>query len=600
MLNMVGLNGSAAAIGHTRGFLLQVLDALPAAAYTCDLAGLITYFNRSASDVWGREPRINDPTDRYCGSYRLFFADGRPMRHDQCWMARALQDRTPYNGREVVIERPDGTFRSALSHANPLLDAQGEPIGAANVLVDITDRKQFEDVLTYQATHDALTGMPNRAFLLGELEATIAESGRYGEPFALLLLDLNRFKEINDTFGHEYGDEVLRQVRPKFEACVGKGETVARLGGDEFGVLLPGCGTTRAVRVAEKFVESLREPAEVFGRQFDVSVSVGVAVYPSHGSDATTLLRHADLAMYAAKGAGRGPVLYQDRQSRTALRELSLCGDLRRAIRDDELTLDYQPMVELRGHRVVGVEALVRWRHPTAGVIPPDEFLPVAAKAGLSQALDLWVLKAAMAQGAAWRAVGLALNVAVNLAPASIQDSATVDEIVALLGAPGARPDLLTLEVTERAVMNTRGRVRDDLARLHDLGAGVALDDFGTGYSSLTHLRDLPVCQVKVDRSFVSDLTPQGRDACIVRSVIDLGHNLGLTVVAEGVERPGALELLENWGCDLAQGYYFSRPVPPADFLDWLNAPAGRPGAEPPPRAPAGVVMMNGFTQINK
>ncbi len=583
---------------QTQGFLLQVLDALPTAAYTCDTEGLITYYNHSAAEVWGRKPRLYDATDRFCGSYRLFYADGTPMRHDQCWMALALQAQKPYNAQELVIERPDGSLRSALAHANPLRSDEGQFLGAANVLVDITDRKQIEDRLAYQATHDALTGLPNRDFLLHELEDVIASSVRRGGAFSLLLLDLNRFKEINDTFGHEYGDEVLRQLRPRLLDCVReKADTVARLGGDEFGILMPGAEAGRALEVSDAISAIMRRPLACFEKVFDVGASIGVSVYPEHGADATTLLRHADLAMYMAKRARLDRVLYSHDQAASTPQRLSLASQLRQGIEGGELVLHYQPKLDLKSGRVVGVEALVRWQHPQEGLLAPAEFLPLAEQAGLIRMIDLWALRSALLQAQVWHRGGLDLDMAVNFAPESLQDGPMLDAILDLLASQASSASRLTAEVTERAVLADPERASVNLVRLRALGVRVALDDFGTGYSSLAHLKELPVDELKIDHSFVKHLKEQRRDECIVRSVIALGHDLGLCVVVEGVEDAAALDLLTTWGCDQVQGFYFAPPLPPESLARWIEArdrKAGLPRRGPshePHTSPPGPVL---------
>ncbi|WP_169977264.1 GGDEF domain-containing protein [Tautonia rosea] len=300
--------------GQSQSFLLQVLDTLPAAAYTCDVSGLITYCNRNAVDVWGRTPRINDPADRFCGSYRLFYADGRLMPHEECWMALALRDQASYNGQEVVIEQPSGAIRWALAHANPMRDAEGRLLGASNVLVDITDRKRIEEQLAYQATHDALTGLPNRSKLLQALSKALNEVEAGGEPFALLLLDLDGFKRINDTFGHEAGDEVLMQMRPRLQKVVTRDDLVARLGGDEFGIVLRGADELRARRVGAAILASIGLPMRVGEQRLTVGASLGIATWPDQGRDVSRLLRHADLAMYAAKRARSGLEVYAGSQ----------------------------------------------------------------------------------------------------------------------------------------------------------------------------------------------------------------------------------------------------------------------------------------------
>ena len=563
---------AARSSGTSQSSLLQVLETLPTAAYTCDRDGLITYCNRNVIEIWGRTPKLNDPSERYCGALRLFTADGRPLQRDQCWMARTVLERVPHNGEEILIQQPDGSLRHALVHANPMFDEQGRFIGASNVLIDITDRKRFEDELAFQASHDALTSLPNRSMLLEALHRAIsgAEIGNF--PFALLLLDLDRFKSINDTFGHQYGDEILGQMRPRLLSVVGESDLVARLGGDEFGILLPGADRLQAVEMAEAILEVVSRPFPIGERSFDVGTSIGIAVRPEHGRDPATILRHADVAMYAAKWAQSGLAVYADHQQATTPHQISMAAELRRSIEQGAMALHYQPSVELATLDVVGVEALVRWPHPTRGLIPPGDFLALAEANGLMRKLDLWVFREALARRRQWLEAGLNLDVAINLSADSLLDGEFVDTIVEMFDDQIQFPSGLTVELTERVLMRDADRTRVALDRLRYLGIRVALDDFGTGYSSLAHLKRLEVDEIKLDVSFVREVPRSRLDACIAESIIDLGANLGLIVTAEGVERPETLEWLTSRGCDRAQGYYFAPALPPDELPRWVAA----------------------------
>ncbi|MDG3004433.1 putative bifunctional diguanylate cyclase/phosphodiesterase [Paludisphaera mucosa] len=558
---------------HSLAFLVQVLDTLPAAAYTCDVDGLITYCNRNAIDVWGRVPRINDSSDRYCGSYKLFFADGRPMRHDECWMARALIERGPFNGQEVLIEQPDGRLRSALAHANPMLDEDGRFVGASNVLVDITDRKQFEERLAYQATHDALTGLPNRSLLLRTIEQALEEAGATGRRFALLLLDLDRFKVINDTFGHGCGDEVLRRTAPRLKHAVGDRGLVARLGGDEFGILLSGADRPAAERAAATILRAVARPIPIDGRTFDVGTSIGIALCPEHGRDAATLLQHADVAMYAAKRSRSGAALYADDRQEATSSRASTAAELRAAIRGGGLTLHYQPILDLATRKVVAVEALARWPHPERGLIPPGEFVPLAEAEGLSTRLDLWALGEALRRRRGWRRQGLDLAVSVNLSTASLLDEAFVEAAFRLLVEEPGPLGGLTLEMSERGVLEDPARVKTALDRFRSRGVRAALDDFGSGSSSLAHLKQLRVDELKLDPTVVRGLPASRPDAGIAEAVLGLGRSLDLIVTAEGVEHPEALDWLAARGCDRVQGFHLSPPRPPDELRAWLASP---------------------------
>ncbi len=556
--------------GQSQTFLLQVLDTLPAAAYTCDVTGLITYCNRNAVDVWGRTPRINDPADRFCGSYRLYYSDGRVMPHDECWMARTLKDQASYNGQEVVIEQPNGAIRWALAHANPMLDAEGRLLGASNVLVDITERKRFEEQLAYQASHDSLTGLANRSKLLESLDQALADAERRGEPFALMILDLDGFKRINDTFGHEAGDAVLMQMRPRLQKVVSRHDLVARLGGDEFGIVLRGADEARARRVAAAILASIALPMTVGDRRLTVGASLGIATWPNEGRNASDLLRHADMAMYSAKRSRTGLEVYADSQPTTIPHEHSLACELSRALEQGAMELHYQPIVDLASWDVVGVEALVRWPHPERSLIHPIDLMPLVESHGLSTQLDQWVFVEAMRQQRAWRDRGLLLELSVNLSIESLLDDRFLNTMLELI--EESPPYRMTVELSERSVVSDPGRAQQSLDRFRTLGVRVALDDYGTGYSGLDHVKLLTVDEVKLDRSFVRGLPGSTTDARIAEAVLSLSHALGLVVTAEGAEDDEALDWLVAHGCDRVQGFCLSEPLPPDRLVAWLES----------------------------
>jgi diguanylate cyclase (GGDEF)-like protein len=415
----------------------------------------------------------------------------------------------------------------------------------------------------HQARHDALTGLPNRVLLRDRIEQSLVAATRTSAEVAVLLIDLDRFKEINDTLGHSYGDELLRQVGPRLESVLREGDTVARLGGDEFAVLLPVVdGAAEAQAVAERLRESLHRRFDVQGVALDLEASVGIALSPWHGTDDEELLRNADIAMYVAKEVKAGAVLFTPEEHATGPTRLTVLGDLRTALdSEDEMFLHYQPKVTLDGERVEGVEALLRWEHPERGLIPPSEFIPVAEGTGIIIRLTERVLGMALTRMRRWLDTGMAVPVAVNLSARCLLDASLPDLVARLLAEHDVPARLLRLEVTESAVMSDAARCMDVLQRLHELGVRLSIDDFGTGYSSMVHLRRLPVDELKIDRSFVLGMTTMSQDAVLVRTAIDLGHNLGLTVVAEGVEGLEHAMALRDLGCDVAQGYHFARPM---------------------------------------
>jgi diguanylate cyclase (GGDEF)-like protein len=423
---------------------------------------------------------------------------------------------------------------------------------------------------THRALHDALTGLPNRALLNERLDQALV--GRGAVPVAVLILDLDRFKEVNDTLGHQYGDELLQQVAQRTRDIFREGDTVARLAGDEFAVLLPDTSDVDALALAERLTDELHRSFVIGNVTVDVEASVGVAV-ASDTDTPESLLRCADIAMYAAKDAKTGAVLYREQMHTEDSSRLLLLGDLRRALEvTDQLLLHYQPKVDLRSGSIRGVEALVRWQHPTRGMISPADFIPIAETTGLINRLTSYVLRLAIQQARTWLDDGLAIPVAVNLSPRCLLDPALVGHVTDVLHELDLPSHLLRLEVTETAVMTDPDLAMTTLTQLHNLGIKLSIDDYGTGYSSMVYLKRLPVDELKVDRTFILDMDSDHDDAALVRGAIDLGHNLGLTVVAEGVEGAAHVAALHRLGCDVAQGYHYARPMPPNQIADWLRS----------------------------
>jgi diguanylate cyclase len=433
-----------------------------------------------------------------------------------------------------------------------------------------------------QALHDGLTGLPNRTLLRDRTDQAIRQADRELCPAALLLIDLDRFKEVNDTLGHHYGDQLLVQVGERLRASLRAVDTVARLGGDEFAVLLPRIETAEgAMAVAGKLQAAFDEPFTLEDLALDVEASIGVALYPEHGSDPDELLQRAEIAMYVAKDTHAGFVLFDPKQDQHSPRRLALLGELRQAIDHGELVLHYQPKVDAHTGQMLGVEALVRWQHPEHGLLSPADFIPLAERTGLIGPLTHFVLDAALRQCRDWRRAGHELAIAVNVSARSLLDLSFPDQVAGLLARWEVPTRLLLVEITESTIMADPTHALEILGRLNIMGVQVAIDDFGTGYSSMAHLKTLPVHELKVDRSFVSQMTSSTSDAVIVRSTVDLGRNLGLRVVAEGVEDPQTLQALDALGCDAIQGYFISRPVPADDLIHWLEQQAATPTPQP-------------------
>src|SRR5215210_6021647 len=426
--------------------------------------------------------------------------------------------------------------------------------------------------LRHLALHDGLTGLPNRTLFHERVERAV-KSLRTGRMVAVLLIDLDRFKEVNDTLGHDHGDELLKVVAERLGGALRNGDTLARLGGDEFAVVLadlPNRGA--AAELAGRLHDALRRPFGLRGIAVELDASIGVALCPEHGRDVTTLIQRADVAMYDAKRSQGRVETYATERDPYSPARLSLLGELRRAIESGELVLHYQPKVSLQGGRVTGVEALVRWEHPQHGLLQPDQFVPLAERTGTIAHLTHWVLDAALRQCGEWREEHPGLTVAVNLAAANVLDvglPAMVEELLRAHGLPG---DALKCEVSEHTVMSDPQRVADVLAGLRALGVRLSLDDFGTGQASLAYLKRLPLHEVKIDRSFVTSMADDDGDAVIVRSTIDLARNLGLEVVAEGVETEQVLHALMGLRCGSAQGFYVSRPLPPDELGAWMSS----------------------------
>jgi diguanylate cyclase len=425
----------------------------------------------------------------------------------------------------------------------------------------------------HDSLHDALTGLPNRVLLSDRFEQALRVNCRNMHRTGLLLIDLDRFKEINDTLGHHYGDELLMQIGPRLATALRDVDTVARLGGDEFAVLLPEADTAGgAVAVAARLRDALGMPFVVNGVELGIDASIGVVVSGDHGEDVNTLLQRADIAMYVAKEQGIGVCAYDPSIDGHSRDRLSLLGELRHALDRGEFFLHYQPKVSLSTGELCGVEALIRWQHPTRGLVPPDDFIPLAEHTALIGPLTSRVLDLALSQVRAWLDAGYRVPVAVNLSARNMLDEGLPDEVIARLAQHDVPAALLELEITESAIMTEAARARELLTRLHDYGIRIAIDDFGAGYTSLSQLKTLPVSELKVDRSFVMTMDTDPANALIVRSVIDLGHNLGLTAIAEGVETAAAMATLADYGCDIAQGYHLCRPGPAEALGRWLES----------------------------
>ena len=470
----------------------------------------------------------------------------------------------PYSVDHRII-RADGSICHVQEQAEYTFDAEGVPIQVIGTLLDVTRRKQAEDQLAHLAHHDALTGLPNRLLLLERLNQLLAYSQRHGRTVAVLYLDLDRFKVVNDTLGHGVGDEVLKAAAERLARAVRGSDTVARPGGDEFIILLSDVGSDRDVRtVAEKIVATFDAPFIVGEDEFFLSTSLGISLYPQDGVDVDTLIKNADAAMYQAKDTGRNNIQYYTAALHEAtVRRLSLESDMRRALDREEFVLYYQPIVTLSDGRITGFEALVRWQHPTRGLILPDNFIPLAEETGLIVPLGDWVLEEACRQQKEWERLECPSGrVTVNISARQFQQRDLVDTVRRCVERHGIEPGTLELELTETLVMRDVKATMQALLRLREMGVGVSMDDFGTGYSSFSYLKHFPIASIKIDRTFIDELTVDPFDDAISLAIITLAKSLHIRVIAEGVEKQVQLLKLRRLGCDEAQGIHFSPPVP--------------------------------------
>ena len=485
-----------------------------------------------------------------------------------------------------VLRRIDAILRATKRLATGDLTARAGPSygeGELGILSQTFDEmagslQAYTTQLEYQATHDALTGLPNGALLGDRLRQAVRHGERERKPQALLVIDLDRFKEINNTLGHSQGDVILREVGRRIRDMLRKSDTVARVVGDKYAALLPETGIEGAVVIAKKILKGLETPFSIEGLALDVEASIGIVVYPDHGEEADLLIQRGDVAMYQAKEAPNGYAVYASERDQHSPRRLTLMGELRHAIETGQMTLYYQPKLSLQTRRISGVEALVRWRHPERGVIPPAEFIVPAERTGLIRPLTLWVIQAALLQCRSWRKEGIEFPVSVNLSARNLFDPQLPDQVGNLLRTHGVPACGIEMEITESAIMADPARAMEILSRLRAMGIALSIDDFGTGYSSLGYLKKLRVDELKIDKSFVGDMVSDENDAMIVRSIIDLGHNLGLKVVAEGVEDEETWNRLAHLGCDTIQGYYISRPIPAEELIRWLRETAPKKG----------------------
>jgi diguanylate cyclase (GGDEF)-like protein/PAS domain S-box-containing protein len=477
------------------------------------------------------------------------------------------------NGRQTEWEfiRQDGSTFPGEASSAAILDAKGHYAGITVVVRDITERKRLEAELEAQGTQDPLTGMINRLGISRRLQRAVELARSSGERCSFMLIDLRRLREINQAFGHSVGDQMILEVSRRLRGLFKDSDCIGRVSGDEFGVLLTEASALSVTQAAEQVHRSLATPITLQSEPIAMGCTVGISTFPEDASSGDDLMRHADLAADAAKHELAETRTYDAVTHEASAGRLRLLSDLGWAIEHDQLELYYQPKVNLQTNQTDYVEGLLRWNHPERGTIPPNEFIPLAEQAEIIKPLTTWVIRTAMRQCRGWYEAGMQVNVAVNLSARNLHDPSLPDTIARIVREMAASPSWLKLEVTESILMADAERALDTLNRIRTMGVSLSIDDFGTGYSSLAYLKRFPVGEIKIDRSFVSEMILNEEDAAIVRSVIDLGHSLNLQVVAEGVEDEATLEALKAWQCDHAQGFYLGVPMPAAQFLNWLE-----------------------------
>ena len=549
-----------------------VFDCTREGVLVSDSRGVIVHVNRALVEITGY------PAEEVLGRRPNMFKSGRHGPEFYQAMFKTIDEHGEWHG-EIWNRRKSGEVYPQWQTVRAITDDKGLVSHYVAVFSDISAIKNSQTELARLVHHDPLTDLPNRLLFTDRTEQALASAQRHQTGCALLMIDLDHFKIINDSLGHNVGDLLLKAVAERLLRVFGKGFTVARLGGDEFAVLIDSCAqASQAAGLAQQVLEIMKGPFDVDKHQLFISASVGISVFPGDALNAEQLLRYADSALFKAKSSGReGYALYTEELTAHAQYRVEVASDLRRALEQQELRVYYQPVHELKTSRLIGVEALVRWEHPLRGLLAPGEFIPIAERTGLIAEIDAWVLEQACWQMVQWQGAGVELAfVAVNISSRLFARPELFALVSTVLADTGLDPALLELEVTESAVMDNSQVALEQMHRLRALGLRLAIDDFGTGFSSLLRLKRLPVQKLKIDQGFVAGLPGDNDDVAIVRAVIALGQSMGLQVHAEGIEQVGQAQFLLDLDCDLGQGYWFGRPMPAQD-LDWQRAPAIRP-----------------------
>ncbi|ABI56043.1 putative bifunctional diguanylate cyclase/phosphodiesterase [Alkalilimnicola ehrlichii MLHE-1] len=552
-----------------------IVDNSPDFIYVLDAEGRFTFINRSAERLLGMTP------DTLLGEhFQCLIADEDRAVAERRFNERRTGQRATHN-LELQLAPPGAAGQPTRTvdltamgiYADGDAPHPGQFLGTYGIARDVTDRKHAESIVHYQAHHDLLTGLPNRALLKDRLAQALARARRGNEEVAVLFLDLDRFKVVNDSLGHSVGDQLLQQVAQRLRACLREGDTLARLGGDEFTLLLPAIPDRPAVeRVAQKCIDALEQPFMVHNHRLFLGVSIGIALFPEHGETLETLIKHADVAMYHVKEHGKGHYTFFDQAMGSRIdHHLNMETGLRRALEQHEFRVAYQPQVDVVSGRVTGMEALIRWQHPETGEVSPREFIPVAEQTGLILPIGEWLLRSACEELLRWPDGNEGLRLAVNLSPLQVHQRDFVDRVRAICDETGFPLRRLDLEITENLLMRDVESVVEKLRTLSRLGVTITIDDFGTGYSSLGYLQRLPIHALKIDQSFVHAIRENEEKGTLVETIIAMAHGLGLNVVAEGVETKRQLDYLRRLQCGRMQGFYFSYPLSGHEAVDLLE-----------------------------
>ncbi len=560
-------------IEHSEEWYRLLVNISPDIIYTLDATGSFTFLNDSVQRALGYSP------DELIGQdYLVLVPPGETENAQNRLNERRTGDRATRNF-ELRLRRKDDLLThlapspsenhaivelSAMGMYRTLPDGSKEFVGTYGVARDVSERKKAEATITFQAYHDQLTSLPNRTLFHDRLGQAMVQAKRHGQNMAVMFLDLDRFKVVNDTLGHQIGDALLQAVAQRLKACLREGDTLSRIGGDEFMLLLPQIRARDSVIfIAEKILAALKAPFNIEGNEIFIGVSIGIALYPEDGESRETLVKHADIAMYHAKDHGRNNFKFFTNELNRALSgRLSVESDMRHALQEGQFQVYYQPQVDIESQRIRGMEALIRWNHPRRGLVLPDDFIPIAEDCGLINPLSDWVLNSVCRQSNLWSAAGLpSTTLAVNISARQIEHPRFVDRFMETLLGGCARGEGIEVEITESALMRDVDGAISKLRKLADQGVDISIDDFGTGYSSLSYLKKLPVHTLKIDRSFIQDLSVHKNGATIVAGITAMAKGLKLNVVAEGVETVEQLNYLKDLGCDAYQGFYYSRPV---------------------------------------